>query len=146
MRLFLVLIPVALIGGFAIHQATSGSSTPSEGLTIAVEAPAIADIPAKAEIPAIPAVAVHVAPHAEVSVRIPRQAILEAEQLANEIRLHAEATAHADNHNSPCTLSLYRLSRALPSLHGPSGNPSPPLGLPSSDRETKGTGHPLAGL
>ena len=105
MRLFLVLIPVALIGGFAIHQVASDSSATTEALTIAVEAPAIPDIPAKAAtpaiaaaaaVPAMPAVDVRVAPLAEVSVRVPRQAMLEAEVLANEIRLRAEAAAHAD--------------------------------------------------
>lgn len=113
MRALLVLTPIALIGGFAVHQAVSDTeictekaAKPSKHAVAAVAAvpavPAVPDVPAVPAVPAVPTV-----PHLEglsrlatlsedIEIRIPREAIERAAELAEEISLHAEAHADID--------------------------------------------------
>jgi hypothetical protein len=117
MRGLLILTPIVLVGGIAIHQAVSGPDIRMDKVeqiskhhvpTLAA-APAVPTVPVVPAIPAVSAVpAVHAVPAVpnleglsrlatlseDVEIRIPREAIERASRLANDFRLRAEA--HAD--------------------------------------------------
>jgi hypothetical protein len=126
MRVLFVLTPIALIGGFAIHQAVSGPEVCRETaakaakrnahvLAAAPAVPAIPDVPGIPAVPVVPAVPdaaefAELAALAELSelselsslatlsedieIRIPREAIERAREIAAGLQLRAEA--HAD--------------------------------------------------
>lgn len=111
MRALLVLMPIVLVGGFAIHQAVSGpeviqekpakaSKRGSPALAPAAAVPAVPPVPAIPRVPAAPVVPAIpdleglsrlATLSEEIERRVPRAAIARATRVANELRLRAEA-------------------------------------------------------
>ena len=108
MRKLLVLIPIALVGGFAIHQVASGQEFDLDEPDLALDLHCQSDAPeaishelapsieALAAVEALPQVLAHVSAVPEVTVHIPHHTIEEVERLANEIRVHARASAEVN--------------------------------------------------
>ena len=118
MRVLLVLTPIVLVGGFAVHQAVSGpdmfhgeqpQATKHHVHALAAvpavpAAPAVPAVPAAPAIPAVPAVPeipdieglrqLATTLSEDIEIRIPREALVRANLIADEFRMHADV--HAD--------------------------------------------------